>query len=79
MILVAGWSWSQRNSAVEYDWIPPYADLNGIWENDRYRIVAYAEAHGYRVTNIFCGEQVMRFGYTEHACDILLEPVSRPH
>lgn len=76
MILVAGWSWSPQDSAVDDDWSKPGAGLNSIWDNDRYGIVAYAEAHGYRETNIFCGDQFMRFGYSEHACDILLEPVA---
>jgi len=74
ILVVAGWNWGPRDSAVSYDWIRPYRDLNSIWNNDRYGIAAYAEAHGYRQTNAFCGDQFMRFGYSERTCNIILEP-----
>ena len=74
IIVVGGFRWSPRDSAVSYDWKRPGAGLNSIWQNDRYRIVAYAKQHGYSETHDFCGYQFMRFGYVERDCDIILEP-----
>lgn len=72
-LVVGVWVWSPVNSSVAYDWDGPEAGLNAVWMQDNYRIVAYAEAHGYRVRHIFCGEQFMRWSDSERACNIVLE------
>jgi len=61
---------------VDDDWNKPDASLNSIPDEDSYRIVPYAEAHGYRITHVFCGDQFMRFGYSEQACNIILQPAA---
>lgn len=76
-LVVSGWSWSPINSSVAYDWHRPEASLNTLWMQDRYHIAAYAEAHGYHVTHIFCGEQFMRWSYSERACNLVLEPAAQ--
>lgn len=75
ILVVGGWSFSPRNGEVEFDWTKPDADLNKIPNNDVYQVVPYAEAHGYRETHRFCGEQFMRFGYSEKLCDLVLQRV----
>jgi hypothetical protein len=76
VIVVGGFTWSRHNSAVDDDWNKPDASLNSIPDEDSYRIVPYAEAHGYRITHVFCGDQFMRFGYSEQACNIILQPAA---
>ena len=76
-LVVSGWFWSPVNSSVAYDWDAPEANLNSVEMQDRYRIVAYAEAHGYHVTHIFCGEQFMRWSDSERACNLVLEPAAQ--
>jgi hypothetical protein len=75
IVVVGGWSESPRNGEITSDWRPPEAAPSGVVKNDWYQIVPYAEAHGYRPTHVFCGEQFMRFGYSERLCDVILQPV----
>jgi hypothetical protein len=75
IIVIGGWEWSLRNGNILDDWLPTDpANLNRIPLNDAYRILPYAEAHGYRETHRFCGHAFMRGGYDELLCQIALQP-----
>jgi hypothetical protein len=39
-------------------------------------MLAYWQAHGYRVTHTFCGERFIRLGVADTLCEDILEPVS---
>jgi hypothetical protein len=75
IVVVGGWSASPRNGDITSDWRRPDAAPSRVANNDWYQIVPYAEAHGYHPTHVFCGEQFMRFGYSERLCDVILQPV----
>lgn len=75
VIVVGGWNWSEHNADITEDWIRP--SLSTLWDvplNDAFRIIPYAEAHGYRETHRFCGHAFMRSGYSEELCDVVLQP-----
>ncbi len=75
VIVIGGYNASPQNDNIVNDWIPPDpADINRIPLGDRYSIVLYAEAHGYRETHRFCGHAFMRYGYAEDLCDVVLQP-----
>lgn len=79
IIVVGGWDWSPRNGAILDDWIPADPDnLNRVPLNDGYRVIPYAEAHGYRETHRFCGHAFIRDGYAEHLCQVILQPEPSP-
>ncbi|MFZ0630638.1 MAG: hypothetical protein WAM56_05060 [Acidobacteriaceae bacterium] len=75
VIVVGAFTSSPRNDNILDDWIAPDpADLDRIPLNDRYGVLRYAEAHGYRETHRFCGHAFMRDGYSEELCEIALQP-----
>jgi len=64
-----------RDGNISDDWVTPDASDNGPFAlGDRYQIIPYAEAHGYRVTHEFCGHSFMRDGWAEELCQVALEP-----
>lgn len=76
IIVVGGFNSSPRNDNILDDWIPGNpAELNRIPLGDRYGVLRYAEAHGYRETHRFCGHAFMRYGYSEELCEVALQPV----
>lgn len=75
LIVVGEWEWSARNGNISDDWSPiDPRELHQVPRNDLYRIVPYAEAHGYHITHRFCGHSFMRAGYAEELCQVALEP-----
>jgi hypothetical protein len=77
VIVYGGWNWSAQNGDISEDWVKPeMEEMNSVPLSDAFRIVAYAEAHGYRETHRFCGEAFMRSGYSEQLCQVALEPVA---
>ena len=76
VIIFGGWDWSEHNADISEDWVKPnLATLNSVPLNDDFRIIPYAEAHGYRETHRFCGHAFLRSGYSEELCQVALEPV----
>ena len=66
-------------SAITTDWYPADAGPPGVIMNDDAGIVPYFEAHGYRLTHVFCGKGWMRGSYGERLCNRVLEPAqSKP-
>lgn len=76
-VLVLGqMRWGPRNGNIDTEWMAPPADETPDESlSDRYRIVPYAEAHGYRITHRFCGTAFMRDGYSEQLCETAMQPV----
>lgn len=75
-VLVLGqMRWGPRNAKIDEEWMPPETeDSPDEPEGDKYRIVPYAETHGYRITHRFCGEAFMRDGYSEQLCETAMQP-----
>ena len=64
-----------RDGNISDDWVKPDPpSLSPFSLGDRYRIIPYAEAQGYRVTHSFCGHSFMRDGWAEELCQVALEP-----
>jgi hypothetical protein len=77
VIVYGGWNWSAQNGDISEDWVKPeMEEMNSVPMSDAFRIVEYAEAHGYRETHRFCGEAFMRSGYSEQLCQVALEPAA---
>jgi hypothetical protein len=75
VIVMGGFISSPHDDNIVDDWIAPNpADLYRIPLNDRYGVLPYAKAHGYRETHRFCGHAFMRDGYSEELCEIALQP-----
>jgi hypothetical protein len=75
VIVVSGMEYGPRDAAITDDWIEPSpAEMRQVPLNDIYRIVPYAEAHGYRETHRFCGQSFMRDSYAENLCEVVLQP-----
>jgi hypothetical protein len=72
-IVVGGFELGPENE-ITRDWFPPDTGPAGIVMNDDARIVSYFEAHGYRLTHVFCGRGWMRGSYGEKLCNRILEP-----
>ena len=72
-VVVSGWE-RGPDQDIGADWLRPDADVQRLPDNDTYRIIPYAEAHGYRITHGFCGDAWMRASYAERLCDVVLEP-----
>ncbi len=76
-VLVLGqMGWGPQDGHIEDDWIPPEPSESPHQRlSDRYRIIPFAEAHGYRITHRFCGKAFMRDGYAERLCETAMQPV----
>jgi hypothetical protein len=75
VIVVAGMEPGPRDFAITDDWIVrDPAEAHRVPLNDIYRVIPYAEAHGYRETHRFCGDSFMRASYAEQLCEVVLEP-----
>jgi hypothetical protein len=75
VLVIGGFYASLHDDNIVSDWIPPDpAELNRIPLGDRYGILRYAEAHGYRETHRFCGHAFIRYHYSEEYCDVILQP-----
>ncbi len=61
-------------SEITRDWYPADTGPPGVVMNDDAHIVPYFEAHGYRLTHVFCGRGWMRGSYGEELCNRILEP-----
>lgn len=72
-IVVGGFTWGNEGSIMG-DWANPYEGLPYMPMADSYRIVSYFEHHGYIESHRFCGRLLMRDGYSEEVCNIILEP-----
>ncbi len=72
-VVVGGFEWGDQGD-IMVDWANPYEDYPYIPMADSYRIVNYFERHGYIETHRFCGRLLMRDGYSEQVCNIILEP-----
>lgn len=69
----------RRNGNISDDWVAPDpAENKRTAPGDDYRIIPYAEAHGYRETHRFCGRSFMRDGYSEDLCEVALQPAPAP-
>ncbi|HEY0786177.1 MAG TPA: hypothetical protein VGD62_09930, partial [Acidobacteriaceae bacterium] len=80
-VVVGGFAWGD-NADITADWVPAAereekSEGSSSGMGDLYRILPYAEGHGYRETHRFCGHAWMRAGYSELLCDVVLEPVGR--
>ena len=60
--------------AVTRDWEPNTPPVPGVILGDSFRVTQFFEAHGYRITHLFCGHRWMRATYAERQCDTILEP-----
>jgi hypothetical protein len=75
VIVVGGMEPGPRDAAITDDWVVrDPAEAYRVPLNDIYRIIPYAEAHGYRETHRFCGDSFMRASYAEQLCEVVLEP-----
>lgn len=75
IIVVGGFEWSYHNANITDDWVKPdFSQVARAPLGDLYRIIPYAEAHGYRETHRFCGHSFVRDAYAEELCQVALEP-----
>lgn len=72
-VVVGGFEWGNQGD-VAVDWVNPYEGLPFMPMADSYRIVSLFERHGYIETHRFCGRLLMRDGYSEEVCNVVLEP-----
>ncbi len=83
ILVVGGFEWSRHNANISDDWVTPdFTEIHRTPMADAYRIIPYAEAHGYRETHRFCGRSFIRDGYAEELCEAALErapSIAAPH
>ena len=72
-VVVGGFEWGNEGD-LAVDWMDPYEGSPFMPMADSYRIVSYFENHGYIESHRFCGRLLMRDGYSEQVCNIILEP-----
>ena len=72
-VVVGGFTWGDQGDLM-VDWGNPYDGSPLMPMADSYRIMRYFERHGYIETHRFCGRLLMRDGYSEEVCNMVLEP-----
>ena len=72
-VVVGGFEWGNEGD-VAVDWVDSYEGSPFMPMADSYRIVSYFEQHGYIESHRFCGRLLMRDGYSEQVCNLVLEP-----
>ena len=78
VIVVSGMEPGPRDFSITDDWlVRDPAEAPRMPLGDGFRIIPYAEAHGYRETHRFCGESFMRASYAEQLCEVVLQPTQR--
>ncbi len=72
-VVIGGFEWGNEGD-VAVDWADSYEGSPFMPMADSYRIATYFEHHGYVESHRFCGRLLMRDGYSEQVCNIILEP-----
>ncbi len=72
-VVVGGFTWGDQGS-ITVDWADPLGDLPFMPNADSYRIIPYFENNGYIESHRMCGRLLMREGYSEEVCNVVLEP-----
>ncbi len=72
-IVVVGGVEGGPDAAITRDWTPNTPPLPGVVRGDGFHVADFFEAHGYRVTHVFCGHRWMRASYDEQTCETILQ------